>query len=163
MGIKKLFSSSSKEAKYNPRRESTMSSISLSIGKWAQPQKRRTIPTVTTDSHPQNSSDHTITSSPESMNSFEQEEEKIELPVTPSPSDEEEDNKREDESLILYRHIADMKQRLNNVNERLNDALEKTEYFETKFKSLSESTKQIVSGSARLTSENKELRKQLKT
>ncbi|CEI85831.1 hypothetical protein RMCBS344292_00281 [Rhizopus microsporus] len=163
MGIKKLFSSSSKEAKYNPRRESTMSSISSSIGKWAQPQKRRTIPTVTTDSHPQNSSDHTITSSPESMSSFEQEEEKIQLPVTPSPSDEEEDNKREDESLMLYRHIADMKQRLNNVNERLNDALEKTECFETKFKSLSESTKQIVSGSARLTSENKELRKQLKT
>lgn len=95
MGIKKLFSSSSKEAKYNPRRESTMSSISSSIGKWAQPQKRRTIPTVTTDSHPQNSSDHTITSSPESMSSFEQEEEKIQLPVTPSPSDEEEDNKRE--------------------------------------------------------------------
>lgn len=94
MGIKKLFSSSSKEAKYNPRRESTMSSISLSIGKWAQPQKRRTIPAVTTDSHPQASSDHTMTSSPESMNSFEQEEEKVELPVTPSPSDEE-DNKRE--------------------------------------------------------------------
>ena len=71
-----------------------MSSISLSIGKWAQPQKRRTIPAVTTDSHPQASSDHTMTSSPESMNSFEQEEEKVELPVTPSPSDEE-DNKRE--------------------------------------------------------------------
>lgn len=94
MGIKKLFSSSSKEAKYNPRRESTMSSISLSIGKWAQPQKRRPTSTFTADNHPQAFVDRTLTSSPQSTASSEQKEEKIELPVTPSPSDDE-DNKRE--------------------------------------------------------------------
>ncbi|EIE82116.1 hypothetical protein G6F46_010629 [Rhizopus delemar] len=160
MGFKKLFSS--KEVRYDTKNEPTKSSRSLSLNKWSK--KRPSSSIVSSLSSPINrpSLDLTmipiIPSNTKSTNPFEQTKEKVELPATPSPSDKE-----EDDSLLQCntKQVLDMKQRLENVNKKLNEALEKTDDFETEFKSRESSRKRMMSELNRVVSENELLKREL--
>ncbi|KAG1375818.1 hypothetical protein G6F60_008627 [Rhizopus arrhizus] len=161
MGFKKLFSS--KEVRYDTKNEPTKSSRSLSLNKWSK--KRPSSSIVSSLSSPINRPSLDLTMIPiipshtKSTHPFEQTKEKVELPATPSPSDKE-----EDDSLLQCntKQVLEMKQRLENVNKKLNEALEKTDDFETEFKSRESSRKMMMCKLDRVVSENELLKRELK-